>query len=67
MKMEGKQRDYVQKLIEFNKKLSLELGKDGKEEEDLLQMHKYGGSQIDELKMRFLEKRLEEKIGKEQH
>ena len=67
MKMEGRQRDYVQKLIEFNKKLSLELGKDGKEEEDLLQMHKYGGSQIDELKMRFLEKRLEEKIGKEQH
>lgn len=67
MKMEGKQRDYVQKLIEFNKKLSLELGKDGKEEEDLLQMHKYGGSQIDELKMRFLEKRLEENIGKEQH
>jgi peroxiredoxin len=66
MKIEGKQRDYTQNLIEWNKKLSIEKGLDGKEEEELLQLHKYGGAKIDDLKMRFFERRLEDEIKKEE-
>ena len=66
MKMEGKQRDYTQGLIEWNKKLSIEKGLDGKEEEELLQLHKYGGAKIDDLKIRFFERRLEDEIKKEE-
>ena len=43
MKMEGKRKEYVSRLIELNRKLSLEKGLDGREEKDLLEVHKYGG------------------------
>ena len=58
MKMEGKQKEYISKLIELNRKLSIEKGGlDGKEENDLLETHKYGGGKaVDEMKVRYLEK-----------
>ncbi|MBG07240.1 MAG: hypothetical protein CME68_00640 [Halobacteriovoraceae bacterium] len=67
MKMEGKQKEYVLKLIELNRRLSLQKGLDGKEEKDLLEAHKYGGGKaVDEMKVRFLEKRLEQEVKKEE-
>ena len=67
MRMEGKEKEYISKLIELNRKLSLEKGFDGKEETDLLETHKYGGGKaVDEMKIRFLEKRLEQEIKKEE-
>ena len=67
MKMEGKQKEYIGRLIELNRKLSLEKGLDGVEEKDLLELHKYGGGKaVDEMKVRFLEKRLESEIKKEE-
>lgn len=67
MKMEGKQQEYISKLIELNRKLSLEKGFDGNEEKDLLETHKYGGGNaVDEMKVRFLEKRLEQEIKKDE-
>ncbi len=66
MKMEGKQKEYISKLIELNRKLSIEKGLDGKEENALLETHKYGGGKaVDEMKVRYLEKRLEHEVKKE--
>ena len=54
-------------LIELNRKLSIEKGLDGKEENDLLETHKYGGGKaVDEMKVRYLEKRLEHEVKKEE-
>ena len=67
MKMEGMQKEYISKLIELNRKLSIEKGLDGKEENDLLETHKFsGGKAVDEMKVRYLEKRLEHEVKKEE-